>query len=350
MENNPSLEQGAPSVYVLVLSYAAERGDTTECLASLQKADYPNLHIVLIDNGSYDDTVSLVRVRFPQVEIIENGRNMGFAPGNNVGITYALDRGADYVFLLNNDAIVDTTTISHLIEKAQRDAKIGIIGPAIISYHNRAKRYIGGTIFWSTGAAAENDLSGRPVPDILDTDYVSGCALLCKSSLIREIGLLEPEFFIYFEDVDWSIRCIKAGYRAVIATTTVIYHKGTPDRDGPKSALAAYYLRRNQVLFMRKYGKRRAWPGFIKAYARRNLLAIQAAIHEMNLPLSYAIIDSSWAGIWGHFGGQRIHPALYFRLAVVMLLGFWLWLTGWLYFWDYRRVKREKSKTDLVSL
>lgn len=337
-----------PSVFVLVLSSRAELADTAECLASLQESDYPSLHIVLIDNGSLDDTLAAVRARFAGVEIIENGRNLGFAPGNNVGISYALDHTADYIFLLNNDTVVDTAAISRLVALGERHPNVGIIGPVIGSYFDHTKQYLGGTIYWEHGAASENYYSDKLPAEIIDTDYVSGCALMIKSSVVRKIGLLDPAFFIYFEDVDWSIRCIRAGYRAVVAATSVIYHKGTPDRYHRKSELAAYYLRRNQILFMRKYGKLRDWPGFIKAYARQNLLAIQAAIKEKNLSLADAIMDGCWAGICGRFGEERIRPAPALRFAVVKPLGFWLWLTGWLYFWDYRKLKRKSPRVTQV--
>ncbi|MCX6022275.1 MAG: glycosyltransferase family 2 protein, partial [Chloroflexi bacterium] len=119
-----------PSVSLVVLAWNG-RDDTLECLKSLAAVSYPRLEVVVVDNGSSDDTVRAVRESYPAVQLIENGKNLGYAGGNNVGILYALDRGADYVMLLNNDTVVHPDFLDVMLETLQANPDIGVLGARI---------------------------------------------------------------------------------------------------------------------------------------------------------------------------------------------------------------------------
>jgi GT2 family glycosyltransferase len=336
----------SPSVWIIVLGWNGCQ-DTVDCLYSLQHLDYPKCNVLFVDNGSTDGTVSAVRAQFPRVRILENGKNLGFAQGNNVGIRYALNHNADYIFLLNNDATVEPDTLARLVEIAESDARIGMLCPTITSYFDRTKHYVGARIFWDAGVGVEIERSTDGLPETLDTDYAPGCALLIKSSVIRQIGLLDPDYFAYFEDVDWSLRCSKAGSRVVVVPKAVAYHKGTMDRMAHKSTVAEFYFKRNQVLFMRKYAKWHHWLPFLRHYIRKSLERFQQWMQAGETDYAWALVDGWWAGIAGKYGAERAQAPSWFRKLVDSRLNLLLWLTGWLYFWDYQKVKRDKSKERL---
>ena len=329
----------SPSVFVIVLSFNT-KNDTLECLDSLVRTDYAAYKIILVDNSSTDETVVAVRQTFPSIHIIKNVRNLGFAEGNNVGIGHALECGADYVLLLNDDAVVNPDTIGRLVKVADSDPRIGMLCPTIVSYHDHSREFVGAKLDWPSATAFEIEQPSGDLPDYVATDYAPGCALVVKTSVIKEIGLLDERYFAYYEDTDWSVRANRSGYSVVVVPSAKVRHKGTPDQS-TKSATATYYLWRNRSLFMRKHGRLRNWPSFAKSYVRKSLERIDSHIKNADPENAYAIVDGCWAGITGQYGAQRVQAPRWFKHAVRRRLGFWLWLTGWLYFLDYRRLKRE---------
>ena len=314
-----------PHVFIIVLSWNNQK-HTVECLASLSQLSYPDAKIALVDNGSTDATIATVCRQFPSVHIIENGRNFGFAEGNNVGIRYALEHEADHILLLNNDTVISPDMVSQLVHAAEKDSTIGFVCPSIRSYFDSSKQYIGADINWKSGQGCELERSPEGLPEILDTDYAPGCALLVKSDVVRRIGLLDSAYFAYFEDVDWSLRCRKAGYRVVVVPQAEIQHKGSLDQYQNKSSFAMYYYRRNQFLFMRKYLKWKVWPQFLKNNVRQCLLQLKDAIESNDRNLEEAIIDGWWAGIAGHYGAGRVQAPAWFKKIVSRRVDFFLHL------------------------
>jgi GT2 family glycosyltransferase len=264
----------SPHVAVVVLTWNGE-DDTLACLASLGRVEYDNLSVVVVDNGSADRTVLRVRTEFPEVAVLETGANLGFAAGNNVGIRHALDRGADYVFLLNNDTEVDPELIRHLVDAAERDASAGVLGPKVFFFSHRDRLWYGGGWVqrWAgaSGHIALGELDRNGSSDPVETDYVTGCALMARASVLRQVGFLEPAFFIYWEDVDLSVRIRRAGYRALYVPKAVLWHKvsraygGSADYGffyggrphGPESGASLYLGTRNNFLFIERNVR---WP------------------------------------------------------------------------------------------
>lgn len=342
-------EENLPVVYGIVLNWNGKQ-DTLECLISLRQSNCFGCHIILVDNGSIDGTVDAVRAQFPDVHIILGQSNLGFAEGNNIGIRYALENDAEYVFLLNNDTTIKPLTLMRLIEVAERDPQIGILCPTIVSYVDRTKSYVGARIYWQSGTVSDIEQSPERLPGVLDTDYAPGCAFLIKTSVIRQIGLLDPYFFAYFEDVDWSLRCRRAGYRVVVVPQATVYHKGTMDQAGRKSPEAEFYFRRNQFLFMRKYAKWYYWIPFFKNNTRKSLERFQYLAEVEDWQHAEALLDGWWAGMNGSFGAQRSGAPGWFKKFVQTRLNLLMWLTGWLYFWDYQKAKRQRAKETPTSV
>ena len=302
-----------PPVSIVILAWNHVL-DTVECLLSLTRLEYSNLRIVLVDNGSTDDTVTRVREQFPNVHIIENKRNLGFVAGNNVGIRYALDTNAAYIFLVNDDTVAASRDlVSQLVRAGENDPQVGILTPSVISYFDRAKAYFGARIDWDTGKGREDD---RPAGETRDTDFAQGCALLIKAQVVHRIGLLDPTYYNYFEDADWSMRCKHAGYRVVVVPQARIYHKGTGDHLQTKSPNAVFFARRNQYRFIRKYAPWRRQFAMFRQSTRECLLHFEYLSRDDKPAQAEAIIDGLWAGITGQRGPRRtIAPAWFKRLA-----------------------------------
>lgn len=243
-----------PLVYTVVLSWN-RREDTIACLESLTKLHYPCVRLVLVDNGSSDGTAEAVARQFPDVEVIVNERNLGFAAGCNVGLRHALDQGADYIFLLNNDTQVDPAVLNHLIALA--GPNVGMVAPKIYYASDP-------TCIWSVGGMChpltfEKTGDGRGQIDVgqwdkvIERDYLVGCALLLSRHLLIEIGLFDERFFMYYEDSDLSLRARRAGFKLLLSPQAHVWHKVAISSGGSDSPGERYWMARSSVLFFHKH-------------------------------------------------------------------------------------------------
>ncbi len=256
-----------PKVCIIILNWNAWEA-TRDCLRSLENVDYPNFETLVVDNASSDGSVDQLNSRFPSIPIIRNNANLGFAGGNNVGILCALRRKADYVLLLNNDTTVSRFFLRALVEAAEADPKVGLANPKIY-YADPPDRiwYAGGSFSLWRGFAkhfhqGRKDASESTTPQ--EVSFVTGCALLVKSEVIRSAGLLDERFFLVSEDTDWSIRARQAGYRAVYAPGARIWHNESYTvRKISGKQLRDYYNVRNSLLLMRKHARAYHWPPFL---------------------------------------------------------------------------------------
>jgi GT2 family glycosyltransferase len=230
---------------------------TLECVNSLQAMQHPGLDILVIDNGSGDDSVEILKThQDPAFEILELPRNFGFAAGNNHGLRLALDRGYDFALLINNDAFAAPNMLDQLMVETAGD--IGLLSPKI--YYESEPEHI-----WFAG--------GRRQPytlDLVDTgrgevdrsqgatsrnvDYLLGACMLVNLEAVRVIGLLDERYFFYFEDLDWSIRFTEAGYRLRLVPQAHVYHRvAVSTGSDTDSAQRRYYLAYGSVLFWKQY-------------------------------------------------------------------------------------------------
>ena len=206
-----------PSVWVVVLNWNG-LADTLVCLASLRRLRYTGTRVVVVDNGSTDGSVAAIR-RDPAndgVEIVEANSNLGYAGGNNLGIRHALDRGADFVLVLNNDTTVDPMLLDELLAAANRQPDAGCFGPWIYYMHDQERLWFtrsdwdpAKSAFTAPGKGClASELSSAPAA----TDYVCGAALFFRAAVVRQIGLLDERFFLVYEDNDWCFRARRAGF------------------------------------------------------------------------------------------------------------------------------------------
>ena len=205
-----------PKVDIILLNWNQKK-DTIDCLESLRNLNYTNYEIIVVDQDSKDGTQDIIRSRFPNVILIENKENVGFAEGNNIGIRKAFEGNPDYIFLLNNDTVVDINILHNLIKLAETDLEIGLVGAKIFYFDFPDKIWFaGGKMDWIRGLSVNlgaEQKDDSKYDQMMETDFISGCAFLIKRNVIEKIGLLDKRYFIYFEEIDWCIRAKKAGYK-----------------------------------------------------------------------------------------------------------------------------------------
>jgi GT2 family glycosyltransferase len=258
-EESEQKQNGVPKVSIVVLNWNGLE-NTLECIESLLKINYPNYEIIVVDNGSSDGSAQTLKDRRYKITLLENAENLGFSAGNNVGILYALEHGADYVFLINNDTVVDPDVLKALVDVGERDARTGMIGPKIYDFYEPDKVWFAGAfIDWKTGESSHlgtGEIDRGQFYAVIEVDRLTGCAMLIKRVVFGKIGLLDPDYFLYFEDVDFCVRARKAGYKNICVQNAKVWHKesmSTKAKYG--SPLHTYYHNRNRLIFLKKHGK-----------------------------------------------------------------------------------------------
>ena len=249
----------SPRVCVIILN-VANTPCLVECLASLRGISYPNYEIILVHNGRYDSELEKAVSPFSAklAELIHTGSNTGFAKGNNIGIARALQKGADYVLLLNDDTIVSRDFMDILVAAAEKDPGAGMLGPEVLYYGDRERISFAGARFDPASGTFSfphaDELSSKSgITEPFESDFITGCALLVKKGLIDKIGLLDERFFLYWEDSDWGLRAKAAGFRCLVVPAARIWHKVSASSGGGDSPSKAYYKTFGNFMFAEMY-------------------------------------------------------------------------------------------------
>lgn len=197
--------------------------DTVQCLAALQRCTHSQLTTIVVDNGSTDNSASRIRLEFPQIFLLETGKNLGFAAGNNVGIRYALDQRPDFIWLLNNDTEPAPEALSALVTKALTDDKIGAV--ASICYYadspSTVQVWAGARVNLWTGSA--RNATEPQIDEWFDGLY--GASLLIRRTALEDVGLLDEGFFFYWEETELCLRLRKRSWRLAAAPDSSVLHK-----------------------------------------------------------------------------------------------------------------------------
>lgn len=249
---------------------------TSDTLVSLSSTSYKNYDIIVVDNFSTDNSAAQLEKDFPSIILLKSDENKGFTGGNNLGFDYAINEGYEYVMMLNNDVAVESDFLEPLVVKLDIDEKIGGVQPLIYFYHDRE-------LIWNAGSRY-NDIFG--IPYILgyyrkdkgqlqrkkqkSIDWITGCAFMIRTEVLKKVGVLKQDFFIYYEDVDLSFRIKEAGYALAYEASSVVYHKTGMShkskeklKEGYLNPKVHYLNARNRLFVLKEYTQKIAIPTVI---------------------------------------------------------------------------------------
>ncbi|MEA2056802.1 MAG: glycosyltransferase family 2 protein [Patescibacteria group bacterium] len=266
------MSKPTPLISIVIVNYNTAQ-ETKDCLESLSKIKVKNFdyNIVIVDNGSK------VELKLPQklinkhTELIRTEANIGFTGGNNLGIAHAVKSyNSDYFLLLNSDTTVKPNFLIKLFTCLQEDNQAGIASSKIYFYpgnefhKNYAKKhegkvlwYAGGSIDWLNLAAFHrgvDEVDRGQFDQQLTSDFATGCSMLLRREVIEDVGILDKKYFLYLEDVDFSVRTKNLGYKLLFCPESIVWHKNAGSSEGAGSQIQQYYQTRNRLLFFIKYG------------------------------------------------------------------------------------------------
>jgi GT2 family glycosyltransferase len=314
-----------PKVAIIVLNWNGWP-DTLECLESLQHLAYPNFQVIVVDNGSSNDSVEKIKdwcqgkipvqTHFVEFEprlkpvarldynrreaesggdvrretevetspsqtrlvLIQTGENLGFAGGNNVALRYCLKRDYGYLWLLNNDTVVDSASLAEMIEIAESEGTIGVAGPMILFYSRPQYIFSAGISLAKIGRRVRRigimkNFDAPLFNTTRDVEGIAGCALLIRRDSVRTIGLLDERYFLYMEEADWCTRAIQNHFRCVYVPKARVWHKGWGSVQR-EAGLLDYYLARSQILYLKKFSSGVRFVLDVLAYGARSFLKV----------------------------------------------------------------------------
>lgn len=267
-------------VAIIIVNYNG-RQYLEDCLGSLSRLNYPEYKIFFVDNASKDDSVDYVKNNFPQVELMINQDNLGFAEGNNVAMKKVLEQDFDYICLINQDTVSEPDFLSKLLAVVESDDQVAAVQPRLMLHPEKDKvNSLGNAIHYLGFGYSQGSYSPflgdlRP----FEAAYASGAAVLLKTAVLRQIGLFNPDFFMYHEDLDLGWRLRLAGYKTMVVPEAVVYHK----YEFSRSVKKYYYMERNRYICILENYK---WP---------TILLITPACLAMELGL---FLFSFKSGFW----------------------------------------------------
>jgi hypothetical protein len=243
-----------PKVSLIVLTWNS-RVHILECLQSLQKVDYPNYEVVVVDNNSIDGTPNLVEQYFPNVILIKNKKNLGFGGGFNVGIKEAIKRGAVYVICFNADIIVNENFVKELVRIGETSPTIGGLCPIAYYYHdpNRINGAGGIVSVIRSKVFGQGKLDKGQYSKVKETRMLCGPAIALKTKVLMEVGFFDTDYFFGPEDMDIALRLIKKGYKLMFVPGAKLWHKRRGATGGKVTPLNVYFHVRNYLLFVKKH-------------------------------------------------------------------------------------------------
>jgi GT2 family glycosyltransferase len=252
---NPK-NQGEPLVYVMMLNWN-DAENSIACLDSVYKLDYANFRVLVVDNGSQDGSVAEICNTFPQVEIVSNKENLGFAGGANVGLQYARQQGTDFVLFINNDTVLAPSMLREMITVAQSQPQAGLLTPKIYYYDEPTRIWAAGARFVPFPPRVKMNGLGKPDHpryNVLQRiDYATGCALLIRGQVLATVGGFDPIYWpIYHEDYDYCARVAEAGWEIWYVPTAEMWHKVSRSQSGSRTH--GYNMGKNIVPFYLRHG------------------------------------------------------------------------------------------------
>ncbi|RIK06682.1 MAG: hypothetical protein DCC49_11150 [Acidobacteria bacterium] len=246
-----------PPVWAVVLNWHDADG-TTSCVNALQDCGYPELTVLIVDNGSTDGSDSVLHSTFPNCEFLQTGENLGYAGGNAAGMLYAIERGAFAVLVINPDCIVEHGFLEPLVKELVDHAETGATGPIQLNLENSE-------LIWANGGSRFNPWSSRVAPDgpsgsddppregRFSVGFICGACILLRAEAIREVGPFDPRLFLFSEEPDWCMRAAEHGWETVTVGDVRVIHEGSVSTRSARRA-STYYICRNACWVARRHG------------------------------------------------------------------------------------------------
>lgn len=317
-----------PLVYVVVLNWNSYP-DTVQCIQSVCRQTYDSHRILVVDNGSTDGSADRLRNHDGCIELITLAENTGYAGGNNIALAHAFSHEADYVWLLNSDAIAEPATLAALIDLAEGSAEIGLVSPLIRQQlESPAVEFAAGRFDLAVCTYLPNgdvDLARAWQVSAPQQVVLHGTALLVRRALWERIGGLDDAFFAYWEDVDYSIRSARAGFRNVVAFDVSVGHEAKPTMTAPETIKphVYYYVARNELLMWRKYATGiRLLKAVLWNLARQLRQIDRMRSYRAGTEAILAGLWDGWRGTQGPRGAGRMPQPL--RALMQRWPGLWL--------------------------
>jgi hypothetical protein len=235
--------------------------------------------ILVVDNASSDGSVEMLRRKHPGVQLACNARNVGGSGGFNAGMRWGLERGGfDYFWLLDNDVVVHEGALSALLEVAEADPAVGLVGSRIAELgHPEKTQEVGARVHWPDGTLRKQGM-GERFPDwwqgpatVFDVDYAASCSLLARVAAIERVGIWDEGYFVFFDDIEWGVRFGRAGWKVKATSASLIEHESFHERRLLQALSAIHLSLRNGLYFMHQYCPPRARPGYFLRVFRQVL-------------------------------------------------------------------------------
>ena len=241
-----------PLTYAIILNYNSSN-ESIALFRNLEKLGEKSLVVLVIDNASPEEDRQLLKKAIPESNLILNNTNKGYAAGNNAGVNIALQKKADYIWILNPDIRADEKALKILIDTLTKDHQLAAVGPRIVHRHKPGFIFSDGEIMdraLCKTSHKNHNLPVAKVPSKLDyaIDYIDGSSILLNSKAVEEIGNLPEEYFLYFEETDWCFKAREMGWKLAVNSNAVVYNV-TSD----KKSIFHYYMSRNRLIFSKKY-------------------------------------------------------------------------------------------------
>jgi len=320
-----------PKVTVIVLNWN-NVPDTIKCLESLFSSDYKNFIVIVVDNGSVDNPELEILSKYSSVRFIRNEKNLGFTGGMNIGIEAGILEGADYLWLLNNDARVNQDTITKIVGQAEADNQIGMVSPVVESENYT----YWGTFLDITMQTRRNFVSIEELNSAKEASPQNIClwgtALLIKTEVIQKVGLLDDAFFAYFEDMDYSLRVISGGYKNVLCTDAFISHRKCKQSRINYPDHYHFYMARNEYLFWIKHLPAHQKATFRRKYISKMIRKSAGYLEAKAISAAHASLDGMWCALKNQNGERTSDQVMPARLKQL--------ISSYPYFWSRLFSKR----------
>jgi GT2 family glycosyltransferase len=311
-------------VTIIVVHYG-DLEDTWRCLESLAHLPFDDHQVLVVDNGSAPAVAREIARRYPKVQVLRRERNGGWAGGNNTGVRYALEHGAERLVLLNNDTTVTPDLLDVLLQAAREAPEYGILGPVINFMDEPDQVRTDGCVFDRSGRNGffrrkEVPLASAPAALITEVDIVNGCCMMVEARVFRTIGLIDERFFLVHEESDLCLRARQAGFRCGVIGRPLVWHKGSSSFATTGKRLQRYYDARNLYLLLRRHAKptgRGPW-GFLDP-SRSRLAYLKYVYYRYCIEreqrrdeTALAALEGLWDAAAGHYGAfvPRHRPGL----------------------------------------